>query len=64
VVVHLVVQGLWVTMFNPTVAGVGTHTITYTYTDANGCTNTTTQNILVNPTTIANITSSNSQQCV
>jgi hypothetical protein len=28
-------------------AGVGTHTITYTFTDANGCTNTATQNITV-----------------
>ncbi|MFK7808687.1 MAG: LamG-like jellyroll fold domain-containing protein, partial [Saprospiraceae bacterium] len=28
--------------FNPSVAGVGTHTVTYTYTDGNGCINTTT----------------------
>ena len=34
--------------FNPMTAGVGTHTITYTYTDGNGCTNMTTQNITVN----------------
>jgi hypothetical protein len=30
-------------------AGAGTHTITYSYTDANGCTNTTTQSVTVNP---------------
>lgn len=27
--------------FNPSVAGVGVHTLTYSYTDNNGCTNTT-----------------------
>ncbi|UTW62994.1 T9SS type A sorting domain-containing protein [bacterium SCSIO 12741] len=35
--------------FNPATAGVGTHTITYTYTDGNSCTNSTTQTITVNP---------------
>lgn len=30
------------TNFDPTVAGLGTHTITYTFTDANGCTNSNT----------------------
>jgi gliding motility-associated-like protein len=50
--------------FDPSVAGVGTHTITYTYTDGSGCTNSTTQNILVNSTTIANITSSNAAMCL
>lgn len=33
--------------FNPSTAGLGTSTVTYTYTDANGCTNTSTDNILV-----------------
>ena len=37
------------TSFTPSTAGAGTHTITYTYTDANGCTNTATTNIVVNP---------------
>ncbi len=31
--------GISGTAFNPANAGPGTHTITYTYTDANGCTN-------------------------
>ncbi len=35
-------------IFNPTTAGVATHTITYSYTDGNGCTNTATKNITVN----------------
>ncbi len=43
--------------FNPATAGTGTHTITYSYTDANNCTGTATQMITVNalPTvTLAN----------
>jgi|GEM_PF-2598854 len=36
-------------MFDPSVAGVGTHAITYTYTNSYGCTNTVTKNITVNP---------------
>lgn len=35
--------------FNPAAAGVGTHTITYTYTNANGCANYDTKDITVNP---------------
>jgi hypothetical protein len=31
--------GVEVQSFNPTTAGLGTHEVTYTYTDANGCTN-------------------------
>ncbi|MCX6271995.1 MAG: T9SS type A sorting domain-containing protein, partial [Bacteroidetes bacterium] len=34
--------------FNPAIAGVGIHTITYTYADANGCSNFATQTITVN----------------
>ncbi|MEW6469766.1 MAG: M4 family metallopeptidase [Bacteroidota bacterium] len=34
-------------VFDPSVAGIGTHTITYTYTDVNGCTGTATQTIYV-----------------
>lgn len=33
--------------FIPSVAGVGTHTLTYSFTDANSCSNTTTANIVV-----------------
>jgi hypothetical protein len=35
--------------FDPAVAGVGTHTITYSFTNPNGCTDSAFQNILVNP---------------
>jgi hypothetical protein len=34
--------------FNPGLGNIGNNTITYTYTDANGCTNTATVNIVVN----------------
>lgn len=33
--------------FDPSAAGLGTHTITYEYTDGNGCSNTAQQDILV-----------------
>jgi Cohesin domain/HYR domain/Dockerin type I domain/Bacterial Ig-like domain (group 2) len=35
--------------FDPAAAGVGTHTITYSYTDGNNCTNSCTFDITVNP---------------
>lgn len=35
-------------VFDPTVAGIGTHTITYTFTDVNNCDGTSTQTITVN----------------
>lgn len=34
-------------IFNATIAGIGTSVITYTYTDANGCTNSATRNVTV-----------------
>jgi alpha-tubulin suppressor-like RCC1 family protein len=34
--------------FNPSVAGLGNHVVTYTYTDSNGCTNFATSTIQVN----------------
>ena len=37
------------TDFSPFLAGVGTHTLTYTYTDLNGCISSATQTITVNP---------------
>lgn len=40
-------QGVSGTTFTPTTAGTGTKTITYSYTAANGCTNTATGQLLV-----------------
>jgi predicted heme/steroid binding protein len=44
-------------------AGAGTHTITYSFTDANGCTNTATQSVTVNPNVNAG-TIANNNVCV
>ncbi|MFT5265890.1 MAG: hypothetical protein ACI8YQ_004648, partial [Polaribacter sp.] len=46
--------------FAPGLAGVGVHTVTYTYTDANGCAGTATDNITVNPLPIVTASSTNS----
>ncbi|MBK6988164.1 MAG: T9SS type A sorting domain-containing protein [Bacteroidetes bacterium] len=40
--------------FNPA-SGLGLHTISYTYTNANSCTNTATSNIIVNPAPTVNL---------
>ncbi|MBL0105161.1 MAG: T9SS type A sorting domain-containing protein [Bacteroidetes bacterium] len=41
-------------IFTPSTAGTGSQTITYSYTDANGCSNSTTATILVNGLPIVN----------
>ncbi|MCF8297277.1 MAG: hypothetical protein K9J13_07025, partial [Saprospiraceae bacterium] len=50
--------------FNPTTAGAGTHTITYSYTDANGCSNDATQAVTVHNLPVVSITNLNSSYCV
>ncbi|MCO5259412.1 MAG: gliding motility-associated C-terminal domain-containing protein [Crocinitomicaceae bacterium] len=51
------------TNFNPATAGVGTHTITYDYTDANGCFASTTTSITVKPKPIFTVTSTSPTVC-
>ncbi len=46
--------GVTANSFNPTTAGVGTHTLTYTYTDANSCANSATTTITVNALPVVN----------
>jgi hypothetical protein len=40
-------SGVTAGSFDPATAGTGTHTITYTFTDSSGCTNTANQSLLV-----------------
>lgn len=49
------INGNAVTEFNPSVAGVGEYTVTYTYTDENGCTNSDEFTITVNPLPIITV---------
>jgi hypothetical protein len=47
--------GVSANQFDAATAGAGTHTITYTYTDSNGCTNTCTFDITVNPLPVVTV---------
>ncbi|MEM8906587.1 MAG: hypothetical protein AAGD05_01970, partial [Bacteroidota bacterium] len=51
-------------IFNPAAAGVGTHTITYTYTDANGCVNTATDDIEVHALPAVSLSLGIDEACV
>ncbi|MCF8296181.1 MAG: T9SS type A sorting domain-containing protein [Saprospiraceae bacterium] len=50
--------------FNPVVAGVGTHNITYSYTDGNGCSNSSSQNVTVNSMPIVSFSGLSASQCL
>lgn len=50
--------------FDPAIAGVGTHTVTYSYTDGNTCTNTISQNVVVSPLPVVSFSGLLSQYCV
>jgi gliding motility-associated-like protein len=57
-------NGITGNVFDPSLAGAGTHTITYSFTDGNGCTNTDTQNVTVNPLPNASFTGLDTLYCV
>jgi len=42
--------------FDPAVAGAGTHTLTYSYTDGNGCSNSATIDVTLNPLPVVTAT--------
>ena len=41
--------------FDPAIAGVGSHVITYTFTDTNGCENSATANVVVNALPVVSV---------
>ncbi|MAR39143.1 MAG: hypothetical protein CMD22_00385 [Flavobacteriales bacterium] len=45
--------------FTPSVLNIGSNTISYNYTDLNGCSNSSIQNIIVNPSPFATATTTN-----
>lgn len=49
--------------FNPTTAGAGNHTVTYSFQDEFGCSNTATDVITVNPLPVVSITNNQSPYC-
>ena len=52
------------TNFDASVAGVGAHTITYTYIDGNGCTNSATDIITVVADPVVSLSLSDTEECV
>ncbi|MHC1708242.1 MAG: cohesin domain-containing protein [Bacteroidales bacterium] len=57
-------QGVSGGIFNASIAGTGSKTLTYTFTDGNGCTNSATNTILVNGLPPVTWTNPLTQQCV
>lgn len=51
-------------LFVPSIAGVGTHAVTYTYTDVNGCTDSETQSVDVMPIPVVSFTGLAAAYCV
>ncbi|MEZ0487012.1 cellulose binding domain-containing protein [Fibrella aquatica] len=57
------VDGNSATQFNPANLTAGAHSVLYSYTNSNGCTNTTTQSVTVNPLPVVSITGLASAYC-
>ncbi len=57
-------NGISGNLFTPSSAGVGSHPITYTYIDGNGCQGTSLQTAIVNALPIVNVSSSNNSYCI
>jgi gliding motility-associated-like protein len=56
-------NGIIGNIFNPAFAGAGTHSINYTYTDTNGCTNSTEFEVTVHELPTVSITDINNHYC-
>jgi len=52
------VDGISAVNFDPAAVGAGTHTVTYTYTDGNTCTNSSSQVVIVHAIPVVNVTPS------
>ena len=50
-------------IFNPSLAGVGSHSISYMFTDTNGCSKTESSTIVVDPIPNVNLNSSDTSYC-
>jgi hypothetical protein len=48
-------NGVAAGIFDPSIAGLGTHTLTYTFTNSNGCIGSTTETITVTPAPTVNL---------
>ena len=57
-------NGISGSLFVPSIAGVGSHDITYTFTDANGCVNSETQSVDVNAIPVVSFSGLNAEYCV
>lgn len=56
--------GVTGSQFSPNSAGAGIHTVSYSYTDGNGCSNTTTEQIKVNQLPVVTITGIAATYCL
>ncbi|TAE71429.1 MAG: gliding motility-associated C-terminal domain-containing protein [Bacteroidetes bacterium] len=57
------INGTAATQFNPLSLGAGTHTVVYSFTDGNGCTNTNTKSVVVNPLPVLAFVNLNDTYC-
>lgn len=51
------------TMMNPALTGTGSHQVTYIFTDPNGCTDSTIQNVTINPLPVVSFTGLDPKYC-
>ena len=57
------IDGNAATQFDPSVLSVGNHTVIYSFTDGNSCSNTTSQTVAVNALPVVSITGLNAAYC-
>ena len=57
------IDGTAATSLTPSVLSVGNHTVVYTYSDGNGCGNTTSQTVAINALPVVSITGLNAAYC-